>query len=53
MSTLELTFRRTFTAIAQLGSKGGGSTITQQLAKLLFHQKEGRGRSSQQNETKI
>ena len=36
-------FRRTFTAIAQLGSKGGGSTITQQLAKLLFHQKEGRG----------
>jgi len=36
-------FRRTFTAIAQMGSKGGGSTITQQVAKLLFHQKEGRG----------
>jgi penicillin-binding protein 1A len=36
-------FRRTFTAILQLGQKGGGSTITQQLSKLLFHQKEGRG----------
>jgi len=36
-------FRRTFTAIAQMGSRGGGSTITQQLSKLLFHQKEGRG----------
>ena len=35
--------RRTFTAIAQLGRKGGGSTITQQVAKLLFHQEEGRG----------
>ena len=35
--------RRTFTAILQLGRKGGGSTITQQLAKLLFHQEEGRG----------
>jgi len=36
-------FRRTITAIIQLGQKGGGSTITQQVAKLLFHQKEGRG----------
>ncbi|PHS10778.1 MAG: penicillin-binding protein [Kordia sp.] len=36
-------FRRTITAIIQLGQKGGGSTITQQVARLLFHQKEGRG----------
>lgn len=35
--------QRTITAIIQLGQKGGGSTITQQYAKLLFHQKEGRG----------
>ena len=33
-------FRRTFTAILQMGQKGGGSTITQQLAKLLFHKRE-------------
>lgn len=30
-------FRRTTTAIASLGTRGGASTITQQLAKLLFH----------------
>ena len=35
--------QRTITAIIQLGQKGGGSTITQQFAKLLVHQKEGRG----------
>jgi len=35
--------RRTITAIIQMGRRGGGSTITQQVAKLLFHQKEGRG----------
>jgi len=29
--------RRTFGAAAKLGSNGGASTITQQLAKLLFH----------------
>lgn len=33
-------FRRTFTAILQMGQNGGGSTITQQLAKLLFHKRE-------------
>jgi len=36
-------FKRTFSSLLFLGSRGGGSTITQQLAKLLFHQKEGRG----------
>lgn len=36
-------FKRTLSAIVFMGSRGGGSTITQQLAKLLFHQKEGRG----------
>lgn len=30
-------FRATFRAVAKLGKDGGGSTITQQLAKLLFH----------------
>ncbi len=30
-------FRRTTTAMASLGTRGGASTITQQLAKLLFH----------------
>ena len=30
-------FRRTTTAVASLGTRGGASTITQQLAKLLFH----------------
>ncbi len=30
-------FRRTATATASLGTRGGASTITQQLAKLLFH----------------
>jgi penicillin-binding protein 1A len=30
-------FRRTTTAMASLGQRGGASTITQQLAKLLFH----------------
>ena len=29
--------KRTFGAAAQLGSNGGASTLTQQLAKLLFH----------------
>lgn len=30
-------FRRTTTAMLSLGTRGGASTITQQLAKLLFH----------------
>ncbi|HLA55830.1 MAG TPA: transglycosylase domain-containing protein [Flavobacterium sp.] len=30
-------FRRTTTAMASLGTRGGASTITQQLSKLLFH----------------
>lgn len=30
-------FRRTTTAMMSLGTRGGASTITQQLAKLLFH----------------
>ncbi|HEY0047628.1 MAG TPA: transglycosylase domain-containing protein [Flavobacterium sp.] len=30
-------FRRTITAAASLGTRGGASTISQQLAKLLFH----------------
>ena len=33
-------FRRTLTATLAMGSRGGGSTITQQLAKLLFHKRE-------------
>ena len=33
-------FRRTITAIIQMAQKGGGSTITQQVAKLLFHRRE-------------
>lgn len=32
--------RGTFRAVAYLGSKGGASTITQQLAKMLFHERE-------------
>ena len=36
-------FKRTFSSLLYMGSRGGGSTITQQVAKLLFHQKEGRG----------
>lgn len=36
-------FRRTISAALFMGKRGGGSTITQQLAKLLFHQREGRG----------
>ncbi len=35
--------RGTLRAIAFLGSKGGASTITQQLAKLLFHGERARG----------
>jgi len=46
-------FRRTFTAIAQLGSKGGGSTITQQLAKLLFHDEVKRMKGLSELEKKI
>lgn len=34
-------FRRTTTAILSLGTRGGASTITQQLAKNLFHGSEG------------
>ncbi|MBT8316337.1 MAG: penicillin-binding protein [Lutibacter sp.] len=30
-------FKSTFRAVAKMGKGGGGSTITQQLAKLLFH----------------
>ena len=33
-------FRRTFSAALFMGKRGGGSTITQQLAKLLFHKRE-------------
>ncbi len=33
-------FKRTFSAALFLGKRGGGSTITQQLAKLLFHKRE-------------
>ncbi len=33
-------FRSLFRAIAFMGKKGGGSTITQQLSKLLFHKRE-------------
>lgn len=33
-------FKATGRAIIKLGSSGGGSTITQQLAKLLFHKRE-------------
>lgn len=32
-------FRRLFTATLYLGTRGGASTITQQLAKLLFHER--------------
>ncbi|MFD0963166.1 penicillin-binding protein 1A [Pseudofulvibacter geojedonensis] len=31
-------FKRTLSAILFMGTRGGGSTITQQLAKLLYHQ---------------
>ncbi|MEE9350450.1 MAG: transglycosylase domain-containing protein [Flavobacteriaceae bacterium] len=34
-------FRGTLRAFAFLGTKGGASTVTQQLAKLLFHKKRG------------
>ncbi len=33
-------FKRTFSAALFMGKRGGGSTITQQLAKLLFHKRE-------------
>jgi len=33
-------FRSLLRAIAYMGSKGGGSTVTQQLSKLLFHKRE-------------
>ncbi len=33
-------FKATARAIIMLGSKGGGSTITQQLSKLIFHKRE-------------
>ena len=36
-------FRSLTRAIAFLGTKGGGSTITQQLSKLLFHKREHAG----------
>ncbi len=34
-------FRRTISAVGQLGRNGGGSTITQQLSKLLFTDRKG------------
>ncbi len=36
-------FKSLIRAIAFLGTKGGGSTITQQLSKLLFHKRENAG----------
>lgn len=38
-------FRRTISAIIQMGKRGGGSTITQQVAKLLFTVQERRSSS--------